>query len=145
MNAADAKELPRFLPLTRESIAVLVRDFYADVRADAELGPVFNAVIGDSWDAHLERMSEFWCTVVLRTRSFRGNVFEKHMALGGITPTHFARWMALWRAHTERLFEREAAQDFQTIAGGIGRMLHYGLFNAFPNGTVPRHAEAGQS
>ena len=130
------------MPLTRDSIATLVRDFYADVRADAELGPVFDAVLAGQWDAHLDLMVDFWCTVVLHTRSFRGNVYDKHMALNGITRSHFTRWLELWKAHTERLFGKEDAHEFQLVAAGIGRMLHYGFFDEFPDGTVPRKAAA---
>lgn len=126
------------LPLSRESITTLVHAFYADVRSDADLGPVFDNAIGDHWDAHLDRMVEFWSTVIMRTHSFQGNVFGKHMALQGITPEHFTRWMALWTFHTDRLFSKDMAAEFQTTAAGIGRMLHHGFFNQFPDGSRMR-------
>ncbi|HZW21874.1 MAG TPA: group III truncated hemoglobin, partial [Noviherbaspirillum sp.] len=59
------------MPLTRDSITTLVGDFYADVRADPELGPVFDAVLAGHWEEHLDRMVDFWSTVVLHTHSFR--------------------------------------------------------------------------
>lgn len=62
------------LPLTQESIATLVYAFYDSVRADPELGPVFNAAI-DDWEPHLARMVEFWSTTMLGTKSFQGNVY----------------------------------------------------------------------
>ena len=71
---------------TREGLTDLVHGFYADVRADAQLGPLFDRAIGAHWDTHLERMVEFWSTVALGTRSFKGDVFGKHMAVDGVAP-----------------------------------------------------------
>ncbi|BCN40172.1 hypothetical protein ALDI51_34910 [Alicycliphilus denitrificans] len=55
-------------PLDSESIAALVHGFYADVRADGQLGPLFDHAIGAHWDAHLARMVDFWSTVMLGAR-----------------------------------------------------------------------------
>ncbi|HEU4550684.1 MAG TPA: group III truncated hemoglobin, partial [Rhizomicrobium sp.] len=43
----------------------LVHAFYAKVRADKDIGPIFNRVIGDNWDVHLSRMCDFWSSVML--------------------------------------------------------------------------------
>src|SRR5690349_20593894 len=94
-----------YLPLDRSSITALVHQFYDDVRADPVLGPVFDGAIGDHWDTHLERMVEFWSTVMLGSHNFQGNVFGKHMALQGIEPDHFRRWLAMFQATATRLFE----------------------------------------
>ena len=96
-----------------ESLTELVHSFYADVRADALLGPVFEAALHDRWEPHLARMVDFWSTVALGSKSFRGNVFTKHMALTGVTPDHFAAWVRLWGQHTERLFAPEVAHELQ--------------------------------
>ncbi|MEO7852578.1 MAG: group III truncated hemoglobin [Rubrivivax sp.] len=115
--------------IDRESITRLVYGFYDEVRADALLGPTFDAVLAGRWAAHLPRMVEFWSTLVLSTRSFSGNVFAKHMALADITPQHFERWLALWFATTDRLFAASIAGQLQTMALGIARNIHRGYFN----------------
>jgi len=116
------------LPLDQASITTLVHEFYDDVRADPELGPVFNLAIGAHWGLHLDRMVEFWSTVMLGNRGFQGNVYGKHMALSGISPEHFRRWLALFVAHTERLFAPADAAEFQTVARRIAASLQYGFF-----------------
>jgi hemoglobin len=116
------------LPLDRASITTLVHEFYDDVRADTVLGPVFNGAIGDGWDVHLERMVEFWSTVMLGSHNFQGNVFGKHMALSGIDPEHFRRWLAMFEATARRLFEPAVADEFMTVAGRIAASLQYGYF-----------------
>lgn len=113
---------------TREGLTDLVHGFYADVRADARLGPLFDRAIGDHWDAHLARMVEFWSTVTLGTRSFKGDVFGKHMAVDGVQPEHFDIWLRLWSQHTERVFAPEVARELQNLAGGVARNLFRGYF-----------------
>lgn len=110
-------------PLDRRAIGELVESFYTAVRADPLLAPVFEASIDGHWPQHLERMTDFWCTVMLGSRSFRGNVMERHLALSGIGDAHFERWLALWQQHTERGFEPEAAARLQVVAHGIARMI----------------------
>lgn len=118
--------------LDRAGLKRLVWDFYADVRRDPELGPVFEAVIGPEWDEHLERMVEFWSTLMLGTRSFKGNVFARHVSLAKtakIQPTDFLRWLTLWHTHTTSLFGTTAiASDLQRAAQGVGRSLFHGMF-----------------
>lgn len=115
------------LPLTQESITTLVYEFYDGVRADPELGPVFDAAI-DDWEPHLARMVEFWSTTMLKTKSFQGNVYGKHMALPGVQPQHFQRWLALFQATVERLFEPAVAEEFRIVASRIAQSLQYGFF-----------------
>lgn len=114
----------------RGLIVELVHTFYADVRADQVLGPTFDAVIADRWGPHLARMVEFWCTVMLETRSFKGNVFARHMAVPGVTPAHFTRWLAYWFSRTSEFFAPAAAVVLQRAALGIAKMLYRGYFGA---------------
>ena len=115
-----------------ESLTELVHSFYAAVRADALLGPVFEEALRDRWEPHLARMVDFWSTVALGHKRFRGNVFTKHMALQGVTPAHFAVWVRLWGEQTERLFAPEVARDLQITAHGIARNLFLGYFGTQP-------------
>src|SRR3546814_7298736 len=79
----------------------LVHAFYAGVREDALLGPVFDARIED-WDRHLGRMCAFWSSVALMTGRYSGQPMRAHMPLP-VDGVHFDRWLALFeeigRAH----------------------------------------------
>jgi hemoglobin len=110
-------------PLNLDSITALVHGFYADVRADPLLGPVFTQAIGAHWDAHLARMVDFWSTVALGSKRYRGNVAARHLALEGITPAHFAAWVRLWAEHTDARFPPAIAQQLQQTAHGVARNL----------------------
>jgi hemoglobin len=80
-------------------IEQLVDRFYAKVRLDPEIGPVFNAAI-DDWPAHLSLLKDFWSTVLLPERRYKGNPLAKHLELS-LDPAHFARWLELF-AETAR-------------------------------------------
>ena len=112
----------------RQSISMLVRDFYADIRRDELLQPVFDGAIGANWEVHLERMVDFWCSVMLSSSEFKGNVYGKHMQLQGIEAEHFRRWLGLFEAHARRLFAPETADAFLAAARRIAASLQYGYF-----------------
>jgi hemoglobin len=118
---------------TRADLERLVDRFYADAFADPELGPLFAPLAGERWPEHRRRMTEFWSSTLLHTRSFRGNVMRKHQALRpALQPHHFARWLALWRRHAAEQVPAADAAELVATARGIARNLHLGCFGAFP-------------
>lgn len=118
---------PPTFALDRPAIATLVQDFYADVRADPRLGPVFDAAVGEHWPAHIARLTDFWCTVMLASGDFQGNVYGKHMALNGVDADHFVRWLGLFEKHVARMFTPPVRTEFMTVAQRIGSSLQLGL------------------
>ena len=114
--------------LNRDAIATLVGDFYADIRRDSLLQPVFDGAIGADWEPHLARMVDFWCSVMLRSAEFKGNVYGTHMQLQGIDAEHFRRWLGLFEQHVRRLFAQEDAEAFLAAARRIAASLQYGFF-----------------
>jgi len=49
----------------------LVHTFYARVRTDAELDPIFNDAIAD-WPEHLAKLHAFWSSVMLTSGRYKG-------------------------------------------------------------------------
>src|ERR1043165_245640 len=82
--------------ITEAMIERLVRGFYAKVREDAALGPVFEARIAH-WEPHLEQMFAFWSSVALMTGRYHGTPMAKHLPLP-IDADHFDRWLDLFEA-----------------------------------------------
>ena len=82
---ADADLLPAHADLCSEDdIALLVHAFYARVRADPILGPIFDAGI-DDWDTHLVKLVDFWSSALRHTRRFNGAPMPKHAAMPGLS------------------------------------------------------------
>lgn len=72
---------------------------------------MFESRLAGHWDAHLERMCDFWSTMLLGTGRFQGNPLHVHMAIPGLTAAHFDRWIDLFRdAAIDTLSPRAAAE-----------------------------------
>jgi hemoglobin len=114
--------------ITAASIPLMVDAFYARVRDDAVLGPVFASKLEGRWDQHMPRMYAFWTKVLLGTGEFEGNVFAKHMALNGISKEHFVRWLALFRMTAIEVFGIEESAAAIQVAERIAGSLQLGFF-----------------
>lgn len=124
--------------LTEASIAVVVDRFYEQVRRDAVLGPVFNAVVTD-WDQHKRLLASFWASVALGARTYRGNQLAKHRPLP-IDGAHFARWLELWHETTHRVLNEQAAAVMSAYAERIAQGLRVGI--GLQSRPRPRSGEA---
>ncbi len=129
-------------PMIDETIIKdLVHGFYARVRDDAQLGPIFNRVI-DDWDEHLAKMCDFWSSVMLLTGRYKGNPMIAHMRLKMVRPEHFERWLTLFRATANDLCDPHAAALFVGKAENIARSLQLGMF--YRSGASPGAQNPGQ-
>lgn len=109
-------------------IRKFVYAFYAKIRMDPQLGPIFERVIGADWDTHLVRMCDFWSSVMLMTGRYKGNPMLAHLRLDGITPDHFAHWLALFRESAAETCAPPAADAFVARANNIAKSLQLGMF-----------------
>ena len=114
-------------PLTEEQIGRLVDAFYAKVRVDPELGPVFDNAIAD-WGPHLETMRRFWSSVMLTSGRYKGNPVAAHKRVAGIEMDLFKRWLALFGETCRELFEPALAAEFNLKAARIAESLQFALF-----------------
>jgi len=115
--------------ISEEGIVALVDAFYAKVRQDAVLGPVFErAIAADAWPAHLAKMYDFWSSVMLTTGRYKGNPLAVHVKVEGLEKELFPRWLALFRATAEGLFPAEIAASFRLKSERIAESLQLGLF-----------------
>ena len=112
---------------TDAQIEDLVGTFYARIRKDPELGPIFERVIGADWGPHLKTMCDFWSSVMNTTGRYKGRPIPAHVKLTGIEPRHFARWLALFGETAEELFDPALAQAFLARAEKIAASLMLGF------------------
>ena len=94
-------------PITEAEIANLVERFYAKVRLDSEIGPVFNDAV-QNWDAHLALLKDFWSTVLLTTGRYKGNPLLAHFPLP-IEERSFARWLKLFSETADEVMSASQA------------------------------------
>lgn len=101
----------------------MVDRFYSRIREDELLGPVFNDVIGDHWPEHLAKLTDFWTSVLLASRRYKGNPMMAHIAIPQMDHRHFSRWIALWRETTTEVFGPEISADLVRRAESMGERL----------------------
>jgi hemoglobin len=119
-----------------DEIATMVHRFYASVRRDDALGPVFDAHVGD-WDRHLEKMCAFWSSVLLGSTRYRGTPMPTHARLPALTPGLFRRWLELFHATTETLGNPALRTKADLLAERIAQSLWYGYRLANLPGELP--------
>lgn len=113
--------------ITEEKLERLVHAFYARVREDPLIGPVFNDAIGD-WPEHLEKLQAFWSSVMLTTGRYKGRPMPAHIKHADrIDRASFTRWLALWRETTEKLLDADDAAAMQDRAARIAESLQLGI------------------
>jgi hemoglobin len=104
-------------------IKALIDQFYEKVRADETIGYIFNDIAQVDWAQHLPVMYAFWEFLLLdATDGYRGNPIQKHFDLHAKHPlkaAHFDRWLQLFQATVDELFEGPAAENAKFRAFAI--------------------------
>ena len=113
--------------ITEAMIEQLVHGFYAKVRKDPMIGPVFEARI-TNWEPHLAQMCAFWSSVALMTGRYHGTPMVKHMPLP-VDAAHFDRWLQLFEETVRELCPLAAEAHFVERARRIAASLEMGIAN----------------
>jgi len=113
--------------LSEADIASIVPAFYAKVRQDNLLGPIFEDAV-DAWPEHLAKLQDFWSSVMLASGRYKGQPMPAHILHEAqITPAAFARWLELWSEATDALLPPDAAAAMQEKAGRIAEVFALGI------------------
>ncbi len=114
----------------RDDIARLIVVFYESAFADPALGPIFTEIAQIDLPAHMPIMCDFWETVLFQAGKYGRNAFDVHLDLHrqvALSPMHFQRWLDIWEATVDDLFDGPKAIQAKVqagrIAGSISRRL----------------------
>jgi hemoglobin len=119
-----------------EDLQRLVDRFYARVREDASIGPLFNAAVAD-WPEHLEKLGAFWSSVMRTTGRYKGNPMAAHLKHSAvIEPAMFERWLEIWRDTAREELAPAHAEAVIARAERIAESLQLGLFFRIPSATT---------
>jgi hemoglobin len=110
---------------TDAEVADLVDAFYARVRDDAILGPVFARHVAD-WNRHLPKMVDFWSSALRGSKSYRGTPMPVRCALPGLTRSMFEHWLDLFFETARTQPNRAMAERAVELSQRIARSLWYG-------------------
>ena len=131
-RAAAVERIKADTGINEAMIDALVEGFYARVRDDALIGPIFAERIAD-WGPHLVQMKLFWSSVALSTGVYQGRPMPKHLPLP-VDARHFDRWLELFEATARDLCPPVAADHFIDRARRIAESLELGIAGA--NGVI---------
>lgn len=133
---AEKRAAAEDIGVDAEFIDDLVEAFYAKIREDSLLGPIFAERIAD-WPSHLTRMKTFWRSVLHNSGEFSGNPMLKHLAIPGLELRHFEHWLDLFY---ETLRDAEGQHAATELVGARARMIADSLLTAI---TMRREGLAG--
>ncbi len=121
--------------ISEPMIRDLVDAFYARVRADDLLGPIFEHHV-TNWPDHLAKLTDFWSSVTLMSGRYKGRPMPVHAAIPNIAQSHFERWLELFRTTAQECCPPGAAALFIDRAERIAESLQLGL-HRMRSGAIP--------
>jgi hemoglobin len=122
----------------REDVFLLVSTFYAKIKKDEFIGPIFlKAIPNEDWDNHLEKLTDFWETNLFFAKKYKGNPMQVHKQLDvennfTITQKHFGKWLELWITTLDELFVGEKVLKAKNSARSISFLLFLKMFKNKP-------------
>ncbi len=104
--------------LSKENIKKMVDIFYAKIIKNEKIGPFFISKLGDdlkseTWQVHLELLTNFWSSMMLQDGTYRGNPFAPHLNLGELKEEHFSEWLMLFFQTLDQVFDQSVANTFK--------------------------------
>lgn len=101
-----------------EDVRLLVDTFYASVRNDELLNPIFTDVAQVDWEQHLPKLYAFWNALLLGIPGYQGSPFLPHQKLP-VALDHFQRWVALFHEAVDRHFAGPRARKARDTASSM--------------------------
>jgi len=110
-------------------IEQLVRGFYAKIRVHERLGPIFaERIADDDWESHLNRMMDFWSSLMLTTGRYSGRPMPLHLALKSVRPEDFDIWLKLFEETALSMGGESFAAAFMDKARRVATSFKYAMF-----------------
>jgi hemoglobin len=114
--------------MTEDFVERLLDAFYAKVRRDPELAPVFEGIIRDRWPEHMLRIKSFWLTALRISSGYHGPDFmPAHLRHASIQATQLTRWLALFEETVQEMAPADEQARLMRIAHAMAENLQIGL------------------
>jgi hemoglobin len=121
---------------TIEDIRQMVDLFYSNIRQNKLLKNIFEDVIQDKWDIHLEKMYRFWQTVLLDQHTYHGSPFVPHAKLP-VDTIHFQIWINIFNETVDSLFVGEKAERAKWQGARMAEMFESKIKYYRNNNQIP--------
>lgn len=124
---------------TRDDVRRLVVGFYREVAMDDLLGPIFAAAHVD-WNAHHDRLTDFWAWQLLGQPGYGRNPLRAHEPVHARTPfaaEHYERWLQIFQATIDEHFAGPTAELAKRRGRKMAAALRRLLEGQSASGDVP--------
>lgn len=104
----------------------MVVGFYREVVLDDLLAPVFGEVAEVDWAAHIPKLIDYWCQVLLGQPGYDGHILGPHRAVHDRSPFDvalFDRWYLLWVDSIDARWAGPYAERAKSHAARIADVL----------------------
>lgn len=105
-----------------EDVKIVVDAFYSQVQKDDLIGIIFEKQIQDRWPVHLEKMYQFWETILLSKSTYTGKPFPPHAVLP-LDKKHFERWLQIFESTIDSHFSGLKADEAKWRAHRMAEMF----------------------
>lgn len=117
--------------ITEESIKELVDRFYTKIRQNDDLSYIFENKIGttqEDWQPHLQKMYNFWSSLMLSSGKYSGSPMQKHKSLPSFPESKFDKWLELFSKTAKEIYTEEIAEKFIEKGTLVARSLRYAMY-----------------
>lgn len=104
----------------RPGVTTLIKWFYAKVRFEPLLEPIFNAHV-EVWSRHLEVLIDYWSEQTGGPAEYGGGI-GRHIFLR-LGPEHFAVWLEVWEENSLWLLPECEAAEMIALAHRLAEVL----------------------
>lgn len=123
----------QYQTITKKNIRIMVDRFYSKILKDEMLAGFFieklgDEMISDEWQEHLNKLTDFWASIILGDTAYSGQPVKPHMHMEGLKRETFQQWLKLFFETVDRFYAKEAADTFKTrsemIAANFMKLLN---------------------
>ncbi len=111
----------KYQTITKKNIHAMLDHFYSAVLKDELIADFFierldDEMISDEWQHHLDLLTDFWASRLLNDPAYKGQPIKPHIKMQGLSRESFKRWLELFSDIVDKMYEREAAEQFKEHA-----------------------------
>jgi hemoglobin len=129
---------------SRTQVHNLIVRFYREVIFDDCLGPVFTEVAEVDWSAHIPKLIDYWCRVLLGQPGYDGSILAPHQRVHNVEAFRaelFDRWYLLFCETVDESWRGPIAERAKSHASRIAAVLARRLLDIEWVEPLPRTAD----
>jgi hemoglobin len=124
---------------SREDIEQLMEAFYSKAFPDPVIGHFFTRVMQLDLEQHLPVIADFWESILMNKPAlYKRNAMQPHLHLHAKSPMtheHLQRWLALFNATLDSMFEGDRAELARQRAASIATVMEIKMYELKNNGS----------